>query len=149
MTKQYSVLIVEDEKIYAHLSKESLEAKGFNVIEAGDGKDGFKKALQVKPNIIVLDIVLPKMDGITMFKELRKDKWGEKVPIIFVTSLSNTSRLKELEDDHTNIYLIKNECSFEDLANITKEVCEMLKVVPDNKFTVQELMQKAKKKYMG
>lgn len=56
----------------------------FHALGAKDGEEGLELALKEKPDLILLDVIMPKMDGMTMMKKLRKDNWGKKVPIILL-----------------------------------------------------------------
>ncbi len=90
MTEEKTVLIVEDEKNIVDILRFNLERKGYRVIEAYDGEDGLRKARTEKPDLILLDIMLPKMIGFDVCEALRKD--GDNVPILLLTA-------REEEDD--------------------------------------------------
>ncbi|MEW9500650.1 response regulator transcription factor [Jeotgalibacillus marinus] len=78
------VLVVDDEQSIVTLLKYNLEQAGYEVITAFDGEDGKQKALEEGPDLIVLDLMLPKMDGIEVCKELRKEH--VQIPIIMLTA---------------------------------------------------------------
>ncbi len=78
-----TILIIEDEKPISDILKFNLEKEGFQTIQAFDGEDGLKKALSNNVDLILLDVMLPKMDGFLVCKEIRKVK---QVPIIMVTA---------------------------------------------------------------
>lgn len=87
-TKQ--ILIIEDESAMRRILKDTLEQEGFAVLESKDGEEGLQIALQAQPDFIVLDIVMPKMDGMAVLKQLRADDaWGRQVPVLILTNLSN------------------------------------------------------------
>ncbi len=77
------ILIIEDEARLRIMVKEYVENEGFEVIEAGDGHEGIEKALSLKPDIVLLDIMLPKIDGWSVLKEVRKNS---EVPVIMMTA---------------------------------------------------------------
>jgi two-component system response regulator VicR len=77
------VLIIEDEKNIVEILKYNLEKEGYSTIEAYDGEDGYDKALKCKPDLILLDIMLPKMDGYTVCKNLRQTL---STPILMLTA---------------------------------------------------------------
>jgi two-component system response regulator VicR len=77
------VLIIEDEKNIVEILKFNLEKEGYSTIEAYDGEDGYDKAIKCKPDIILLDIMLPKMDGYTVCKNLRQTI---STPILMLTA---------------------------------------------------------------
>ena len=82
MTK--TILVVEDEISIATLLQYNLEKAGFQVITANDGQDGLNKAVEQRPDLIVLDLMLPKLDGMEVCKELRMQKIN--IPIIMLTA---------------------------------------------------------------
>ena len=90
MTEEKTVLVVEDEKNIVDILRFNLERKGYRVIEAYDGEEGLRMARTEKPDLILLDIMLPKMIGFDVCEALRKD--GDNVPILLLTA-------REEEDD--------------------------------------------------
>lgn len=83
------ILIVEDEEIMLKALVEKFSSEGFEVVQAIDGEEGLKKALHEKPDIILLDILLPKMDGMAVLKKLREDAWGKYAKVILLTNVSD------------------------------------------------------------
>ena len=90
MAEEKTVLIVEDEKNIVDILRFNLERRGCRVLEAYDGEEGLRKARTEKPDLILLDIMLPKMIGFDVCEALRKD--GDNVPILLLTA-------REEEDD--------------------------------------------------
>lgn len=102
------ILVCEDEEALSLSLKDNLIDEGFDVNLAKNGKEGLATALREKPNLILLDILMPKMDGMTMMAELRKNEWGKKVPIIILTVLEiNEERMKGVMRDGPSYYLVK------------------------------------------
>lgn len=81
------ILVVEDDSFLAGMYVTKLGLEGFSVDLAGDGKDGLKKAREWKPDLILLDIVLPVMDGFSMLTELKADADTRAVPVMLLTNL--------------------------------------------------------------
>ena len=90
MAEEKTVLIVEDEKNIVDILRFNLERKGYRTLEAYDGEEGLRKARTEKPDLILLDIMLPKMIGFDVCSALRKE--GDNVPILLLTA-------REEEDD--------------------------------------------------
>lgn len=84
----HSVLIVEDDQILREMYKDKFEKDRFSVRTAGDGEEGLNFALQHHPDLILLDLALPRMDGTTVMEKLRDDEWGKKAKIIILTNLN-------------------------------------------------------------
>lgn len=91
------ILVVDDEKDLVDLVKIRLEANKYEVVTAYNGKEGIKKAKDDKPDLILLDIMMPEMDGFMVIKELRKKEITKNIPIIIVTAKDKMKGLFEPE----------------------------------------------------
>jgi Response regulators consisting of a CheY-like receiver domain and a winged-helix DNA-binding domain len=80
------VLIVEDEETLARTLAEKLRSDGFTVITAADGEEGLEKIREERPDLIVLDIMLPKLDGLSLCRIVRRDTSTSHIPIIMLTA---------------------------------------------------------------
>jgi DNA-binding response OmpR family regulator len=80
------VLIVEDEEMLARTLAEKLRGDGFSVVTAGDGEEGLDKLREDRPDLIVLDIMLPKLDGLSLCRIIRRDTATAHIPIIMLTA---------------------------------------------------------------
>lgn len=117
-----TILIVEDEPSLVLALSEKFTHERFEVLTASNGKMGLKSALKNKPDLIVLDILMPVMDGMTMLKELRKDPWGKNV---FVMILTNREPSIDLEDESERIpyrstYLMKSSFDISEIVAMAK-----------------------------
>jgi len=81
------ILIIEDEKDISKMYQTSLQNDGYEVVLAGNGEEGLKSALESKPNLILLDIIIPKMDGFSTLEQLKKEKVTKNIPVIMLTNL--------------------------------------------------------------
>ena len=118
------ILIVEDDKSLRDVLHNKFSLEGFNVLEANDGEAGLAIALREHPDLILLDILMPKMDGITMMKKLREaNEWGKHVPIILLTNLSaDDEKINQAITDNTPAYyLVKANYTIADLVEKIKE----------------------------
>lgn len=106
-TKRISLLIVEDEKMLAEMYATKFKMEGYNTHTAYDGADGLEKARKLKPNIILLDIIMPKLDGFAVLKELRNDPAFKKIPIILLTNLGQEDDIKKGKELGANDYFVK------------------------------------------
>ncbi|MFA5932250.1 MAG: response regulator [Candidatus Paceibacterota bacterium] len=122
--KKVLILVVEDEKILVNTLEEKLLAEGFEVLKAYNGIDGFTLALSEHPNLILLDLLMPKMDGMSMLKELRKDDWGKNVPVIILTNLTagDEERNRDITKLEPSYYFMKTEKSLEEIIEKIKEI---------------------------
>lgn len=94
--------------------RDKFELNNFGVITALNGEDGLNAALRHHPDLILLDLAMPKMDGMTVMKYLREDPWGQTVPVIILTNLNIDGKIIE--------EIIKNKPTYSLMkANITPE----------------------------
>ena len=95
-TERKYILLVDDEKNFCDLVKLNLEMSGkFKVITAYDGEEGLKKAKSENPDVILLDIRMPKIDGFEMLKILKKDSQTMPIPVIMLSAVDDdTSKIK-------------------------------------------------------
>ena len=116
------LLIVEDDIALGSALSEKFTHEGFLVSRAKDGVEGLAKSKKTHPDLILLDILLPKMDGISMMKKLRKDAWGKRVPIVLLTNLSfDDERMRDVVEYQPAFYLVKSEWRLEDIVKKVKE----------------------------
>jgi DNA-binding response OmpR family regulator len=87
MPKKAKVLIIEDEESLAQMYQTKFDHEGYEVVVANDGSIGIEQAQKTKPDIILLDIILPKKDGFMVLKELKSDKSTAGVKVIMLTNL--------------------------------------------------------------
>lgn len=123
-TKLKKILIVEDETSLIQVLEDKFVKEGFKVLLATDGGKGFDMATKNKPDIILLDIVMPKMDGMTMLKKLRQNKWGAKVPVILLTNLNDADKVTEGVEHGVYDFLVKSNWK---IGDIVKKVKDKLK----------------------
>jgi CheY-like chemotaxis protein len=102
------ILVVDDDKLIREGVVDILRSEDkYEISSAEDGSEGLKTALSEKPDLILSDVRMPKMTGVEMAIELRKDDWGKKVPIIFMTNDDMTSTINEALAAGVTIYLPK------------------------------------------
>lgn len=100
------VLIVEDDKDFLWILRQSFNNQPFSVVYAEDGQQGLEMAQKEKPNLIIIDIILPKMDGIEMAKQIKKKGLDSKM--IFLTNLKDPTHIsKVLEVVGESDYIVK------------------------------------------
>jgi DNA-binding response OmpR family regulator len=118
--------VVEDEKILRDAVVDILRLKNFLPLEARNGNEGVALALKEHPDLILLDLIMPAMDGMAAFKKIREGAWGKNVPIIILTNLSATK--EQLADDMvtnaSTYYLIKSDWKLHDIVKKIEEILE-------------------------
>src|SRR6266568_7326284 len=111
-----TILIVEDEDVLRYLLVEMLGSEGYSTYQAGNGKVGLELALKHHPSLILLDIIMPIMNGVEMLKLLRQDAWGKTAHIILLTNLSDAEGIESAKAYGVTDYLVKSDWSLENLA---------------------------------
>jgi len=104
---QKRILLVEDEVSLSELMKIRLEANGYKVISAFDGQEALDLARKEKPDLIILDLMLPKIDGYKVCRLLKFDSKYEKIPIIMFTARAQESDKKLGEEVGADAYIVK------------------------------------------
>lgn len=111
------VLIVEDEESLLKVLAAGLGGKEIKVFTAMDGEEGLAVALKERPDLILLDLLMPKMDGITMLKRLRDrdDDWGKKVKVIILTNLEDQGKLAAAVENRVYDFMVKSNWNISDV----------------------------------
>ena len=117
------ILVVEDEVAYLKLLNSQLTEKGYQVIEAIDGAKGLEMAKLENPDLILLDIRMPIMDGMVMLDLLRKQEKDKKTKVILLTNLEPDEKIiEEVVKDQPSYYFVKSDIQFNDLLDKIKEL---------------------------
>lgn len=125
MTKK--ILIIDDDRIFSKILRDGLVAGGqgkYEVSTAFDGEEGFLVAEREKPNLIMLDMMMPKVTGIEFLRKLRGEEWGKDTPVIVETQLSDLEKMSEGVELGVRGYIIKSDYS---LDTILRQVEDILK----------------------
>jgi CheY-like chemotaxis protein len=116
------ILIVDDEEDMREILKDKFLTCGFSVSLAKDGEDGLKTALSEHPLVILLDIAMPKMDGLQMLEKLRHDEWGSHVPVVLLTNISDMHKIEEAQKMGIQEYMLKAEWKMAQIVDRVKEL---------------------------
>ncbi len=120
-----TILVVEDDEPLLAAVSHKLRLAGFSVLQASDGVAGLKSALEHHPDLILLGILLPKMDGMTVLKKLRADAWGADARVILLTNLSDTDSIATAAEGEVYDYLVKNHWTLDEVVQKVKERLKM------------------------
>jgi two-component system, OmpR family, alkaline phosphatase synthesis response regulator PhoP len=103
------VLIVEDEKILYNLLKDKLEEVGYQVVIAVDGVEGLEKIKTEKPDLILLDIIMPRKNGLELLEDVQKDKGLKEIPVIIISNSGQPVEIEKARELGADDWLIKTE----------------------------------------
>ena len=115
------ILIAEDEDSLLSALVDKFLKAGYRVVTARDGEEGLTVALREQPDLILLDIVMPKMDGIALLRQLRDNSWGQGVPVILLTNLTDSKKIGEGMDLKAENFLVKSDWKIEDVVGKVKD----------------------------
>ncbi len=121
------ILIIDDDRIFSKILRDWLLSGGqgkYDVAAVFDGSEGLEAVLREKPDLIMLDLVMPKMGGIEFLKKLRAETWGKDVPVIIETQLSDLGKMSEGAELGVRGYIVKSDYSMDD---ILKQIEDVLK----------------------
>ncbi len=114
------ILFIEDESALQKIIGESLEQENYEIISAIDGEIGLKLAQKEKPDLIILDLVLPKMHGFDVLKKLKENVETKNIPVIILTNLEGVKDIDKAIELGATTYLVKAQYDL-------KEVVEKIK----------------------
>lgn len=112
------ILFIEDESALQKMLKDALkkEEKGFEVISALNGEEGLQLAKKEKPDLILLDIILPKMNGFEVLREIKKDNHLKNIPLIILTNMDSLQDVEKAMNLGVYQYLVKSEQTIKDIV---------------------------------
>jgi DNA-binding response OmpR family regulator len=122
MTK---IAIIEDDQTISQMYRMKFEADGFDVQLADNGKKGVALVQSFKPEIILLDLQMPEMDGAEALTEIRSNEWGKNVPVIILTNMGEEESPKSLATLNVESYIVKADLT---PSQVVKKVKETLKL---------------------
>ncbi|MFA6525273.1 MAG: response regulator [Patescibacteria group bacterium] len=117
-----TILVVEDEEPIRKVIAAALKEEKYDVIEAKDGQDGLELALIEHPDLILLDLIMPKLAGQQVCEKLRKDSWGKDVKIIVLTNLDSKVEKDALIKLKVDDYLVKSNYKLEEIIEKVKKL---------------------------
>lgn len=118
------ILIVEDEKLLAMALKDSLISEGHKVDTAADGEEGIKRISKKKPDIILLDLLMPKKDGFYVLGELKKNPNWKTILVIVLSNLGGDAEIQRALEMGADDYFVKSQHPLEEVAEKVKDRLE-------------------------
>lgn len=116
------ILFIEDEAILQKALRDILDQEEYQIIEALNGEVGLNLAKNEKLDLILLDFVLPKMHGLEILEQIKKDPNTKDIPIIILTNLESTKDVEKALELGATTYLVKANYSLEEIAIKIKEI---------------------------
>ena len=120
MAEKTKILLIEDEEMLANMYEVKFQNEGFEVIKALDGASGLEMSKSTNPDLVLLDVIMPKMDGFSVLKSMREDPATKDLPVMLLTNLGQDEDIEKGKELGVLGYLVK--------ANVTpSEVVEAVK----------------------
>ncbi len=112
---------IEDDALLRKVLHDKLVLEGFGVLEANNGEEGLAVALERHPDLILLDILMPKMGGLAMLKKLREDEWGKTARVIILTNYDDVEKIADALGNRVFEYYLKADTPLDELIRKVKE----------------------------
>src|SRR5476651_851783 len=116
------ILIVEDDPLMSRMYQKIFTFEGYEVEMAGDGQEGLDKARSVKPTIILLDVMMPKMNGLQVLEKLKADPETKNIPVVMLTNLAGQQDAETAMSNGAVKYIVKSEYEPKQVADMVKEI---------------------------
>jgi DNA-binding response OmpR family regulator len=117
-----NILIVEDDKILRELISQKLEKENYKISAAVDGEEGLKKTKEEKPDIVLLDLILPGIDGFGVLEEIKKDPEINKIPVVILSNLGQKEEIERGMNLGATDYLIKAHFTLSEIVAKVKNI---------------------------
>lgn len=122
MTK---IAIIEDDAVISQMYRMKFETDGFDVQLANNGEKGVALVEHFSPDIILMDLQMPEMDGATALATIRKNDWGKDIPVIILTNLGEEEAPKSLKDLGIHSYIVKAELTPRQVVQRVKDALHL------------------------
>ena len=115
------ILVVEDDNALRHALAVKLEKRGYSVSQAEDGEAGVTLATANHPDLVLLDLIMPKLDGFGFLERLRHEPWGKTLPVIILTNSNDVSKVQEAVMHKAFDFLVKADWTLEQIVEKVRE----------------------------
>jgi DNA-binding response OmpR family regulator len=116
------VLLIEDDKMISNMYQTKLRQDGFNVITAEDGATGLDLAVKEKPDVVLLDVIIPQLDGFSVLQEIKLNAKIKNTPVIMLTNLGTTEDKEKAKQFGANDYLVKASLTPAEVSETIKKL---------------------------
>ncbi|HLC70317.1 MAG TPA: response regulator [Patescibacteria group bacterium] len=116
------ILVAEDDKLISGSLCDALKTEGHEPTPAYDGEEAVAKAKEIKPDLLLLDIMMPKLDGIGVLWELKSNPDTQKLPVIVLTNMGDVETISKIVEAGATDYLLKSDQSIDEVVKKVREV---------------------------
>ncbi len=125
--KKPKITLIEDDEVLSIVMREELVKAGFDVLLAFDGEKGVRLVRSKKPDLVLLDLLLPKKSGFEVLQELKKDPRTKSIPVVILTSLSMDEGIQKALRAGADDYFVKSQHTSLELVEMIKDFIEKIK----------------------
>jgi DNA-binding response OmpR family regulator len=119
--KKHQILLIEDEEMLANMYETKFQNEGYIIKKALDGESGLRMTLEDKPDLILLDIIMPKLDGFSVLKCLKDNPQTKNIPVILLSNLGQEEDIKKGKEMGADGYLVKANLTPAEVVNKVRE----------------------------
>ncbi|OGZ17728.1 MAG: hypothetical protein A2Z78_00245 [Candidatus Nealsonbacteria bacterium RBG_13_36_15] len=119
--KKPKVLMIEEDRFLRKIYRDKLSRLSFDFLEATNGEEGLNKVIYEKPDVVILDLMLPKKNGFDVLIDIRSNKNTQNIPVIILSNLGQESDIKRALDLGATSYLVKTDISLSGVVDKVKE----------------------------
>lgn len=116
------ILLVEDDKFLRKAAEVTLKRQGFDVLTAQDGEAGLELAREAMPDLVLLDLIMPKMQGFQVLGHLKADRKTASIPVIVMSNLGQDSDVQRAIDAGASAYVVKSNTALQSLVDTVREI---------------------------
>ncbi len=116
------ILLIEDDPLILRMYQKAFEYDGYEVVTASDGEQGLARAKEVEPTLILLDVMMPKMNGLEVLEKLKTEPMLRSVPVVVLTNLSDTSDAEAMIERGAVKYIVKSNHRPAEIVRMVKEI---------------------------
>ena len=115
------IAIVEDDTAISQMYRMKFEAEGYTIETAENGRIGLELIKDMKPDIVLLDLMMPEMDGEEMLKRLRAEPWGKEIKVIILTNMGETEAPPSIKENNVEAFILKANMTPRQVAELVKQ----------------------------
>lgn len=123
---QHILLLIDDDPLILKMYKKMFSFADYTVILASNGKEGLEKAEKLRPSVILLDLMMPVMDGLETLEKLKGNPTTASIPVVMLSNFSDEADMQRALEKGASNYLIKSSYDVQDLTAIIKKIVQSL-----------------------
>ena len=116
------IVVAEDDKLISHSLCDALKAEGYEAAAAFDGEEAVEKIAEIMPDLVLLDIMMPKLDGISVLRQIKANPSTARISVVVLTNIGDVETISKIVEAGGADYLLKSDQSVDDIIQKVKDV---------------------------